>query len=343
MRILVTGSSGFIGYHLAARLLREGHQVVGLDNLNNYYDVNLKKARTGLLQREPNFLFKKFNLIDEKKLTALFKRNKFEIVVHLAAQAGVRHSIQQPRVYIDSNYIGFFNILENCRHRGIEHLIFASSSSVYGLNRKQPFSVSDHTDHPMSLYAASKKANEMMAHSYCHLFGVACTGLRFFTVYGPWGRPDMALWRFVRAIHLREPLQLYNYGNMERDFTYVDDIVEGIIRLIPLAPSGISQWDAESPNPATSPGPYRLFNIGAGHPVRLERFLELIEKNLGKKAIVERVPMQPGDIPATCASIDALKATTGYEPKVMVEEGIQRYIQWFRQYYIESGRPIPVC
>ncbi|MFH0883564.1 MAG: NAD-dependent epimerase [bacterium] len=342
MRLLVTGSAGFIGYHLSDRLLREGHEVVSLDNVNDYYDVRLKQARLERLETQAGFQFVKGDLADEGAVRSLVDRGPFDAVIHLAAQAGVRYSLEKPRVYIDSNLIGFFHILEMCREMKIKHLIFASSSSVYGLNTHQPFSVDQPVDHPVSLYGASKKANEVMAHSYASMFGVPCTGLRFFSVYGPWGRPDMALWRFARAIHLGESIDLYNHGDMERDWTYVDDIVEGIVRLIPLEPSVNESWNSDDPSPATSSAPFRVLNIGAGRAVRLQRFLELIEEELGKKAQVNLLPMQPGDVRSTHANIDSLKALTGYQPQVQVEEGIHRTLAWFREYYIESGRPIPV-
>jgi len=341
MKILVTGAAGFIGFHLSRRLLKEAHKIVGLDSLNDYYDVNLKKDRIKQIDSNPNFKFVKMNLEDTEELKQLFIDEKFDAVVNLAAQAGVRYSIDNPRAYIDSNVIGFFNILENCRHYKVGHLLYASSSSVYGLNKTEPFSVTDNVDHPISLYAATKKSNELMAHTYAHLFGVPTTGLRFFTVYGPWGRPDMALAKFCRAIHFNEPLKLYNYGDMQRDFTFVDDIVEGIARLIPVIPQGNPDWDGKNPDSSSSPAPYRLHNIGAGSPVRLETYLHYIAAYLGKKAIIERVEMQPGDVPSTSSNVESLHEATGYKPSIQVQEGISEYVKWFREYYLEGNRPIP--
>jgi len=341
MKILITGAAGFIGFHLSRRLLKDNHQIVGLDNFNDYYDVNLKKDRIKLIDSNPNFKLVKINLEDSEAINSLFTEEKFDAVVNLAAQAGVRYSIENPRAYIDSNMIGFFNLLENCRHNKVGHLLYASSSSVYGLNKTEPFSVTDNVDHPISLYAATKKSNELMAHTYSHLFGLPTTGLRFFTVYGPWGRPDMALAKFSRAIHHDEPLMLFNYGDMQRDFTYVDDIVEGITKLIPVIPEGNPDWDGKNPDPSSSLAPYRLHNIGAGNPVRLDTYLHYIEEYLGKKAIVKRVEMQPGDVPSTSSNVDSLHEATGYKPSIKVKEGIKAYVEWFREYYLEGNRPIP--
>ncbi|MCB2200642.1 NAD-dependent epimerase [bacterium] len=340
MKILVTGTAGFIGFHLARRLLREGWDVVGLDNVNNYYSVQLKEDRNTLLEKEDRFRLLRTNLEDGETIAALFKTEKFERVVHLAAQAGVRYSIDNPRAYIDSNQIGFFNILEGCRHNNVGHLLYASSSSVYGLNTKMPFSETDNIDHPISLYAATKKSNELTAHTYAHLFGVPSTGLRFFTVYGPWGRPDMALAKFCRAIEQGVPLQLYNGGDMERDFTYIDDIVQGITLLINQPPSANPDWDGAHPDPSSAPSPYTVYNIGAGNPVKLTTFLELIEREMGKPAIVEKLGMQPGDVKRTYSDISRIREAVGYDPKVEVEEGIANYVAWFKDYYIKQGKPL---
>ncbi len=331
--VLVTGTAGFIGFHLARRLLIEGRKVVGLDNVNDYYDVTLKEARTRILEKYSGYRLVRGELEDAALVAKLFQEYKFEQVVNLAAQAGVRYSLDNPRTYIDSNFVGFYTILEACRTYQVKHLLYASSSSVYGLNTRTPFAVEHNVDHPVSLYAASKKSNELMAHAYSHLFRIPTTGLRFFTVYGPWGRPDMALFKFSRAILLDEPLQLFNYGNMRRDFTYIDDIIEGVVLAMQHTPEPDPEWTGDNPHPGSSSAPYRVFNIGAGRPVELRRFLELIEEQLGKKAIIEELPIQPGDVPETVADIEALRRATGYQPKFTVEEGIQNFLDWFLEYY----------
>ena len=333
MHILITGAAGFIGSALALRLLERGERVTGLDNLNNYYDVRLKEARLARTQAKPGFEFIRGDITDGAAMDALFKRQRFDAVIHLAAQAGVRYSIENPKAYIDSNLVGFGHILEGCRHSKVGHLVFASSSSVYGANQRLPFSEHDNVDHPVSLYAATKKANELMAHAYAHLYGLACTGLRFFTVYGPWGRPDMALFKFTRAILAAEPLPVFNRGKMVRDFTYVDDIVEGVIRVTdrPAAPD--PAWSGEKPDSARSSAPWRIFNIGNHRPVELMRYIEVLEQSLGRKAIVDLQPMQPGDVPATYADIGELSAATGFEPATTVETGVQRFVDWYRSYY----------
>lgn len=348
--VLVTGIAGFIGFHCARRLLAEGHRVIGIDIVNDYYDVELKYARlrqlgfsrddTERLRREPatrlekgDLLFYKADLQDRETIAAIFSDEKPELVVHLAAQAGVRYSLRNPWAYMDSNILGFMSILENCRRLQVRHLVFASSSSVYGSNLTQPFSVQHNVDHPLSLYAASKKANELMAHSYAHLFGIPCTGLRFFTVYGPWGRPDMALFIFTDKIRRGEAIEVYNHGNMERDFTYIDDIVEGVWLVLNKIPRGDAAWDGRHPNPAISAAPYRIFNIGNNRPVSLLRFIEMIEKNLGRKAEKNLLPMQPGDVVSTCADISDLRLSTGYEPATDIETGIARFCEWFKGYY----------
>ncbi|MBS1261715.1 MAG: UDP-N-acetylglucosamine 4-epimerase [Calditrichaeota bacterium] len=338
--VLVTGSAGFIGFHLARRLLESGRRVIGVDNLNDYYDVALKEARTELLAENRDFSFIRMDLEQRADVGRLFAEHGFREVVHMAAQAGVRYSLVNPRAYLDANLIAFFNVLDACRHNGVRHFVYASSSSVYGLNTRRPFSVHDNVDHPISLYAASKKANELLAHTYSNLYQVPSTGLRFFTVYGPWGRPDMALFRFCRAIFLGEPLTLYNHGEMERDFTYVDDIVDGVLGVLDTVPAPNPDWQGSDPDPGTSPGPYRVYNIGAGRPIHLRRFLELIETYIGRTTEVRLAPMQPGDVPATYADISDLNRDTGYDPKVPVEEGIRRFVEWFLDYY-GRGRKIP--
>ena len=333
MTVLVTGAAGFIGFHLSRRLLAEGVEVVGLDNLNDYYDVKLKKDRLAILSQALNFTFVELDLVDTAGMEKLFQNYSFQRVVNLAAQAGVRYSLENPKAYVDSNLSGFLNILEGCRHNRVEHLVYASSSSVYGLNSSMPFSVHDNVDHPLSLYAASKKANELMAHSYSHLYGMPVTGLRFFTVYGPWGRPDMALFLFTKAILTGEPIKVFNQGKMERDFTYVDDIVEGIVRLLPTIPQPNPDWDGAAPDPGSSPAPYRLYNIGNHSPVKLLDFIALIEKALGQKAQKELLPMQPGDVPATYADVEALSQAVGFSPDTPLEKGISNFVQWYREYY----------
>jgi len=330
---LVTGAAGFIGFHLSRRLLANGVKVVGLDSLNDYYDVNLKRDRLKQLEAEDGFTFAHLNLADREPLEALFRDHKFEVVVNLAAQAGVRYSLKNPHAYVDSNIVGFVNLLECCRHFDCGHLVFASSSSVYGANTKMPFSVHDNVDHPVSLYAASKKANELMAHTYSHLYGLPCTGLRFFTVYGPWGRPDMALFLFTKAILEDRPIQVFNHGKMQRDFTYIDDIVEGVVRVMarPAAPN--ADWQGDCPDPGTSYAPYRIYNIGNNNPVQLMDFIGAIEKALGQEARKEMLPLQQGDVPATYADIDDLIRDAGFQPRTPIEEGIGRFISWYRAYY----------
>ena len=329
MHILVTGSAGFIGYHLSEKLLARGDTVTGLDNLNDYYEVSLKEARLDRLKTQPAFTFIRADLQDRPALEALFTENNFDAVINLAAQAGVRYSLENPHAYIDSNVVGFTNILECCRHHKIGHLVYASSSSVYGMNASMPFSVHDNVDHPISLYAATKKANELMAHTYSHLYNLPTTGLRFFTVYGPWGRPDMALFLFTKAILTGEPIQVFNNGKMQRDFTYIDDIVEGIIRVTDKPATPNSDWDAASPDPGTSSAPYRLYNIGNNSPVSLMDFIGAIEKALGKTAEKEFLPMQPGDVAATYADIDALIDSIDYHPQTPVQDGINNFIAWY--------------
>lgn len=333
MKILVTGAAGFIGFSLTAGLLNEGHTVFGIDNLNDYYDVNLKKNRLSILKKDPNFEFKCVDLSDRSKIKILFKTHEFDYVVNLAAQAGVRYSIENPASYIDSNLVGFGNILEGCRHSKVKHLVYASSSSVYGLNTSMPFSVRHNVDHPISLYAASKKANELMAHTYSYLYNLPVTGLRFFTVYGPWGRPDMALFLFTKAILNNEPIQVFNNGDMQRDFTYIDDIVEGVVRVMNNIPKADPEWRSDRPNPSTSCVPYKLYNIGNNNPVALMDFIKAIEKAVGKKAVKKYLPLQPGDVPATFADINDLIRDTGFKPSTGVEEGIDSFVKWYRHYY----------
>ena len=332
MHILVTGAAGFIGFHTSNKLLARGDTVVGLDNLNDYYDVNLKKARLALLEAQPGFSFAKVDLQDREAVAAVFAQRPFDAVINLAAQAGVRYSLENPHAYVDSNIVGFTNILECCRHHDTGHLVYASSSSVYGINSSMPFSVHDNVDHPISLYAASKKANELMAHTYSHLFGVPTTGLRFFTVYGPWGRPDMALFLFTKAIQAGEPIQVFNHGQMQRDFTYVDDIVEGVVRVMDQPAAANPEWDSADPDPGTSSAPYRLYNIGNNSPVMLLDYIAAVEKALGKKTEMEMLPMQPGDVAATCADIDALEQAVGYRPNTPIEEGVNNFISWYLDY-----------
>ena len=332
-KILVTGAAGFIGFHLAQRFLDAGDTVVGIDNLNDYYDVNLKKSRLARLENHRRFRFIRMDLVDREGIAALFKKEAFELVVHLAAQAGVRYSIINPYAYIDSNLVGFINILEGCRQQKVQHLVFASSSSVYGANTLMPFSVHHNVDHPLSLYAATKKANELMAHSYASLYNLPCTGLRFFTVYGPWGRPDMALFLFTKAILEDQPIDVYNQGNMKRDFTYIDDIIEGVYRVAAKIPAPNPKWQGNHPDPATSFAPYKIYNIGNNHPVELIYFIETLEKNLHKKAKKIFLPMQPGDVPATCADVDDLMADVGFKPATSIEEGIKKFLSWYKDYY----------
>lgn len=333
MKILVTGAAGFIGYHLSKRLLERGDKVVGLDNVNDYYSVELKEARLAQLQEQQNFKFEKIDLVDQTALTKLFENDQFDVVVNLAAQAGVRYSLTHPHSYISSNIVGFLNILECCRHNKVQNLVYASSSSVYGSNTKLPFAVSDNVDHPVSLYAASKKSNELMAHSYSHLYGLPTTGLRFFTVYGPWGRPDMALFIFTKAILEGKPIDVFNHGKMRRDFTYIDDIVSGICGTIdqPAAPD--PDWSGDDPNPSTSKAPYRVYNIGNHQSVELLTMIETLEKYLGKTAEKNFLDMQPGDVPATYADVDALHNATGFSPTTSIDEGISNFVDWYREFY----------
>ncbi len=333
MRILVTGAAGFIGYHTAARLLDRGDEVIGLDNLSPYYDVSLKEARLARLTGRKGFRFIKADLADRAAIEATFAEERLERVVHLAAQAGVRYSLDHPHAYIDANVTGFLNVLEGCRHHGVEHLVYASSSSVYGVNEKLPFSVSDNVDHPVSLYGATKKANELMAHAYAHLFGLPVTGLRFFTVYGPWGRPDMSLFLFTRKILEGEPIQVFSYGNHARDFTYIEDVVEGVVRILDKVATPDPDWRGEEPDPATSSAPYRLYNIGNHSPVALLDYIAVIEKALGRKAKLEMLPPQPGDVPETSADVEALKTAVGFEPSTPVEEGVKSFVAWYRDFY----------
>jgi UDP-glucuronate 4-epimerase len=331
--VLVTGAAGFIGFHLARRLLDDGARVVGLDNLNAYYDVNLKRDRLKQLEGRQGFTFEPIDLAEREALKALFERQTFDVVANLAAQAGVRYSLENPHAYVDANIVGFVNLLECCRHHATGHLVFASSSSVYGANTKMPFSVHDNVDHPVSLYAASKKANELMAHTYSHLFGLPCTGLRFFTVYGPWGRPDMALFLFTKAILEGRPIAVFNHGQMQRDFTYIDDIVEGVVRVMarPAAPN--DDWQGDRPDPGTSYAPYRIYNIGNNNPVQLMDFIGAIEAALGQEARKNMLPLQQGDVPATYADIDDLVRDAGFQPSTPIQKGIARFIEWYRDYY----------
>jgi UDP-glucuronate 4-epimerase len=332
-KILVTGAAGFIGFHLCRRLLSAGHEVVGLDNLNDYYDVRLKQDRLSQLEGLSGFSFCRIDLSDRNGLSALFKKQGFDVVVNLAAQAGVRYSIINPYAYAETNLMGFLNILEGCRHNQVKHLVFASSSSVYGANTRMPFSVHDNVDHPVSLYAATKKSNELMAHTYAALYKLPCTGLRFFTVYGPWGRPDMALFIFTKAILEGRPIDVFNYGRMQRDFTYIDDIVEGVFRLISRIPVPDPAWNGDEPDTAASFAPYRLYNIGNNNPVALARFIEILEQCLGKEAQKNYLPIQPGDVPATYADVKDLTAAVGFKPDTPLEQGIQNFVDWYRSYY----------
>ena len=333
MKVLVTGIAGFIGSALAHLLLDRGDEVVGIDNLNDYYDVRLKQARLERLRARRGFLFQKLDIVERKPMGELFAASKFDAVMHLAAQAGVRYSIENPSAYIDANIVGFMNVLEGCRHSRVRHLVFASSSSVYGANTRLPFSEHDNVDHPISLYAATKKANELMAHSYAHLYGLPCTGLRFFTVYGPWGRPDMALFKFTEGILARRPIPVFNRGEMVRDFTYIDDIIEGIARVIRLPAAPVPTWSGDHPDPATSYAPWRIFNIGNSKPVKLMRYIDVLEQCLGRKAIVELLPMQPGDVQATIADVGDLEQAVGFRPRTPVEEGVAKFVAWYEDYY----------
>ena len=333
MKILITGVAGFIGSALALRLLERGDTVYGIDNMNDYYDVHLKEARLKRTIDHHRFRFEKLDIVNRTGMAELFRKEKFDAVMHLAAQAGVRYSITNPDAYIDANLVGFGNILEGCRHSSVKHLVFASSSSVYGANTKLPFSEHDNVDHPVSLYAATKKANELMAHCYAHLYQLPCTGLRFFTVYGPWGRPDMALFKFTKGILEGEAIPVFNRGKMIRDFTYVDDIVEGVIRTIDHTARPNLTWSGDKPDPATSYAPYRIYNIGNNQPVELMRYIEVLEKCLGKKAKLEMLPMQDGDVPATSANVENLENDVGFRPRTSVEHGIARFVEWYRSYH----------
>lgn len=347
MKVLVTGVAGFIGAALTLRLLERGDEVHGVDNMSDYYDVSLKEARLACFRSHPQFSFEKLDVADRKGMAALFRRGRFDAVAHMAAQAGVRYSLSHPEVYVDANLVGFGNVLEGCRHGDVKHLVFASSSSVYGANPRLPFSEHDNVDHPVSLYAASKKANELMAHSYAHLYGLPCTGLRFFTVYGPWGRPDMALFKFTKGIIEGKPIPVFNRGQMIRDFTYVDDVIEGVVRVIDKPPRANPGWkdevrrtpnasrvtNQEHPDPATSHAPYRIYNIGNNRPVELLRYIAVLEQCLGRKAQTELLPMQEGDVPATYANTDDLEHAVGFRPSTPVEVGIARFVEWYKQYY----------
>jgi UDP-glucuronate 4-epimerase len=331
--ILVTGCAGFIGFHTAKRLLSDGIRVVGLDNLNPYYDVALKQARLEQLNGQPGFTFIRMDLANRAGVETVFRQGRFDKVIHLAAQAGVRHSLTNPHAYVESNLVGFTNILEGCRHTEVKHLVFASSSSVYGANTRMPYSVHHRADHPVSLYAATKRANELMAHAYAHLYRLPCTGLRFFTVYGPWGRPDMALFLFTRAILEDRPIEVYNHGKMRRDFTYIDDIVEGVVRIAQRIPQPDPAWNGDNPNSATSNAPYRLYNIGNHRPTELNEFIDVLERKLGRKAKRVYLPLQPGDVPATYADVTDLECDAGFKPNTPLEVGIERFVDWYRQYY----------
>ncbi len=333
MKILVTGAAGFIGFHTAQKLLARGDEVVGLDNLNEYYDVRIKLARLAILERSPNFRFVKLDLADRAGMNALFAAEKFQRVINLAAQAGVRYSIQNPLAYVDSNVVGFANILEGCRHNGVEHLVYASTSSVYGANTKMPFSVHQNVDHPLSFYAATKKANELMAHTYAHLYSLPVTGLRFFTVYGPWGRPDMALFLFTRNILEGKPIDVFNYGHHRRDFTFVEDIAEGVVRACDRVATPNHAWDSDAPDPGTARAPYRLYNIGNNQPVELMHYIEVLEQCLGKKAQMNLLPLQQGDVPDTWADIQDLQRDVGYTPATPVEVGVKQFVDWYLAYY----------
>ncbi len=334
MKVLVSGAAGFIGFHLAKYLLARGDEVVGLDNMNDYYDVSLKEARLAQLTGQKSFRFIKMDLADREGMAELFRKERFEKVVNLAAQAGVRYSLTNPHAYIDSNLEGFINVLEGCRHNQVQHLVYASSSSVYGANTSMPFSVHDNVDHPVSLYAATKKANELMAHTYSHLYNLPTTGLRFFTVYGPWGRPDMALFLFTKAILAGEPIQVFNYGKMKRDFTYIDDIVEGVVRTLDKIAEANADWSGYNPDPGTAAAPYRLYNIGNNQPVELMHMIETLETALGKKAEKILLPIQPGDVPATYANVDALIQDVGFKPSTSIEDGMRRFVDWYRRFYV---------
>jgi UDP-glucuronate 4-epimerase len=331
--ILVTGAAGFIGYHVTKRLLERGDAVVGIDNLNPYYDPKLKEARLRQFGHFDRFEFVRLDIADRAEMASLFRERRPHRVIHLAAQAGVRYSVENPHAYMDSNVTGFINVLEGCRHNDVEHLVFASTSSVYGANTKQPFSEHQNADHPVSLYGATKKANEMMAHSYAHLYRLPVTGLRFFTVYGPWGRPDMALFKFTRGILAGEPIPVFNEGRMIRDFTYIDDVAEGVVRILDRVAAPDPTWDSDHPDPATSNAPYRIYNIGNNRPVELMTYISVLERTLGRKAKLDLLPMQAGDVPSTMADVSDLERATGFRPRTSVEEGIARFVKWYREYY----------
>jgi UDP-glucuronate 4-epimerase len=341
MKILVTGAAGFIGFHVSKALLERGDEVIGLDNLNDYYDPTIKQARLCRLEGQEHFRFIKKDLADRDGIAALFTREKFQRVINLAAQAGVRYSLQNPGAYIDSNVVGFANILEGCRHNQVEHLVYASSSSVYGANTKMPFSVHDNVDHPVSLYAASKKANELMAHTYSHLYKLPTTGLRFFTVYGPWGRPDMALFLFTKAILEGRPIDVFNNGKMQRDFTYIDDIVHGVVRITDKTPIENPRWDSTRPDPGTSKAPYRIYNIGNNNPVELTYLIEILEKAIGRKAGKNFLPMQAGDVLATYADVDDLTRDVGFKPATSIETGVTKFVQWYKDHFKDKGTGQP--
>ena len=334
-KVLVTGAAGFIGFHLCNRLFELNHEVVGIDNLNDYYDVNLKLERLKQLNGHKNFKFVKIDIKEREPIAQIFSDEGFDAVVNLAAQAGVRYSIINPHAYVDSNIVGFVNLLEGCRHTQVKHFVFASSSSVYGANTKMPFSVHHNVDHPVSLYAATKKANELMAHAYASLYHLPCTGLRFFTVYGPWGRPDMALFLFTKSILEGNPIDVFNFGKMQRDFTYIDDIIEGVVRIIERIPQPNPDWTGNNPDSATSYAPYKLYNIGNNNPVELMRFIEVLEDCLGKKADKNLLPLQQGDVPATYAGVDDLIKDVGFKPATSIEEGISEFVKWYKQYYVK--------
>lgn len=336
-KVLVTGAAGFIGYALSRRLLEMGDEVVGLDNLNDYYDVDLKLSRLRQITLRENFKPVRLDLSNREAIAQLFKDEKFDVVVNLAAQAGVRYSLINPHAYVDTNVVGFVNVLEGCRHNNVRHLVFASSSSVYGANTHMPFSVHHNVDHPVSLYAATKKANELMAHAYASLFKLPATGLRFFTVYGPWGRPDMALFLFTKAILEGRPIDVFNFGKMQRDFTYIDDIVEGVVRVIDRVPGPEPAWSGDIPDPSASYAPYKLYNIGNNNPVELMHFIEVLEDCLGKKAVKNLLPIQAGDVPATYADVDDLIRDVGFKPSTSIEEGIKKFVEWYKEYYISGN------
>jgi UDP-glucuronate 4-epimerase len=336
-KVLVTGAAGFVGFHLAVRLLKQGHEVVGLDNLNDYYDPRLKHDRLAQIESHPRFAFVKLDLADRDGMAALFERGAFDQVVNLGAQAGVRYSIDNPLAYVQSNLVGFAHVLEGCRHHGVKHLLYASSSSVYGANERLPWRVTDNVDHPVSLYAATKKSNELMAHTYAHLYGLPCTGLRFFTVYGPWGRPDMAYFKFTEAMLAGRPIDVYNHGRMQRDFTYIDDVVDALVRLLNKPATPNPEWDGRAPDAASSRAPYRLYNIGNHQPAALTEFIAILERLLGVKAEKRLLPMQPGDVPATYADTAELARDAGFSPATPLETGLARFVEWYRVYYGSRG------